>query len=169
MKRVGPAASFHCCFGACRSNSLQRRLDLDSAVHGSAVELHQLDQQVRAFGKGRLFEKRLLCADIERRDLCDRIDQHLVVEPADGVPVDGKAERVPEPARLPLDLGTLRKRQRRWLAVLELPDVDFGAAVCGVEAEVTDKSKPVGSEQNNVEPAVVQLLDSDDLADAADG
>src|SRR3954447_5396345 len=169
MRRAGPAASFHCCFGACRSSSLQRRFYLDSTVHGGAVKLHQLNQQVRAFGEGRLLEKRLLCCDIERRDLRDRIDQHLVVETADGVPVDGEAERVPEPARLPLDLGTLRKRQRRRLAVVELPDVDFGAAVCGVEAEVADEPEPVGAQQDNVEPAVVQLLDSDDLADAADG
>ena len=54
-------------------------------------------------------EQRLLGADVERRDLGDGIDQHLVVEPADRVPVDREPERIAEPARLALDLGALRR------------------------------------------------------------
>ena len=63
-----------------------------------------------------LLEQRLLGADVERRDLGDGVDQHLVVEPADRVPVDRKAQRVAEPPRLALDLGALGERQRRRLA-----------------------------------------------------
>ena len=39
---------------ACRSELLDRRLDLDPAGHRRAVELHQLDQQVRAAGQRHL-------------------------------------------------------------------------------------------------------------------
>ena len=99
----------------------------------SALELHQLDQQIGAAGERRLLEQRLLGADVERRDLGDGVDQHLVVEPADRGPVDRQPERVAEPPRLALDLGALAQRQRRRLAVVERGDVDVGVAVGRVE------------------------------------
>ena len=85
---------------------MQRLADV-RAARREALELHQLDDQVGAAGQGRLLEQRLLGADIERRDLGDGIDQHLVVELADRVPVDRQPKRIAEPPRLALDLGAL--------------------------------------------------------------
>ena len=82
-------------------------LDVGAAGDASALELHQLHQQIGAAGQRRLLEQRLLGADVERRDLGDGVDQHLVVEPADRRPVDRQPQRVAEPARLALDLGAL--------------------------------------------------------------
>ena len=114
------------------------------------------------------FEQRLLGADIERRDLGDRVDQHFIVEPGDRGPVDRKAERVAEPARFALHLRALDQRQRLGLLVVERGDVDLGAAVGGIGLGLADQPKAVGAQQHDVEPPVIKLLDPDHLADAAD-
>ncbi len=80
-------------------------------------------------GSAALLQQRLLRTHVERRDLRDRVDQHLIVEATDGVPVDRKSHRIAQPACLPLDLGTLAERKRRWLFVIEGFDIDVGAAV----------------------------------------
>ena len=81
------------------------------AAGRQALELHQLDDQVGTAGQGRLLEQRLLGADVERRHLGDGVDQHLVVEPAHRLPVDGQAQSVAEPPRLALDVRTLDARK----------------------------------------------------------
>ena len=82
------------------------------------------------------FEQRLLGADIERRDLGDGIDQHLVVEPADRVPIDRKPIASPSrrasrstSARSAIDSGG-------GSLVIECLDVDFRAAIGGVDFEL---------------------------------
>ena len=57
-------------------------------------------------------EQGLLRADVERRDLGDAVDQHLVVEPRDRIPVDRIAERIGIAARLALELGALGDAER---------------------------------------------------------
>ena len=114
------------------------------------------------------FEQGLLGADVERRDLGDRIDQHFVVEPADRGPVDRQAQSVAEALRVALDLGPLEQRQRRRVAVVERLDVDLGAAIGRVDLGLADQAETVRSQQHDVEAAVVEFLDPDNVADASD-
>ena len=88
-----------------------------------------MHQQVGATFKRVLLQKRLFGADVERRDLGDGIDQHLVVEPRDRRPIDGKAKRVAELARFLFNLCPLGDRQRVRLLIVERGNVDVGRAV----------------------------------------
>jgi hypothetical protein len=62
------------------------------------------------------FEQGLLRADVERRDLGDAVDQHLVVEPGHRFPIDRIAERIGVTPRFALELGALDARERLGLA-----------------------------------------------------
>ena len=100
---------------------------------GQALELHQLDDEVSAAGEARLFEQSLLGADIERRDLGDGIDQHLIVQSADRFPIDRKTQGVAKASRLALDICPLGDAQRRRLFIVEGGKVYVGLAIGGAD------------------------------------
>ena len=145
-----------------------QRLVRIRAARRQALELHQLHDQVGAALQGRLLEQSLLGADVERRHLGDGVDQHFVVEPSNRLPVDRQAERIAEAPRLALDLGPLDATQRRRLGVVEGGQIDIGLPVQGADIRFGDQPKTVRAHQHDVEAPVVELLDPDQLADAAD-
>ena len=132
-----------------------------------ALELHQLDDQFGAAGEAGFLEQRLLGAGVERRDLGDGVDQHFVVEPPDRVPVDRQPERIAEAARLALDRAAQDQRQRVGLAVVERGEVDVGLAIERAAVGLGDQAEAVRALEDDVEAPVVELLDPDDLAEAA--
>ena len=105
------------------------------------------------------FEQRLLRADVERRDLGDAVDQHLVVEPRDRVPFDHIAERVGIAPRLALDLGALGDgRATGVLILVEAAAVGIDLAVERVDLGLAGDAEAAEPFQHDVEAAVVQLL-----------
>ena len=70
--------------------------------------MEQLDQQIGACGDVGRLDQRLLRRSLERRDLRHAVDQALVVDPADRVPIDRIAARIGEAARFALEIGTER-------------------------------------------------------------
>ena len=73
-----------------------------------------------------------------------------------------------EAASFAFDLGAFGNRQGGRVLVIECLDVDFGTAVGRIDADIPEEAEPVRAEQDDIEPPVLQFLDSDDLADAAD-
>ena len=131
------------------------------------MELHQLDQQIGAPGERRLLEQGLV-APMSNGATGHPDHQHLDVEPPDRGPVDRSGQSVAEALRVALDLGPLEQRQGRRVAVIERFDIDLGAAISGVDLGFANQAEAVRPEQHDVEPTVVELLDPDDVADAAD-
>src|SRR3546814_5463521 len=66
--------------------SLQRRAPV-LAVE-APEELHHLHDQLGPYVERRCFEQRLLGCGVEGRDLRDAVDQRLVVELRDRIPID---------------------------------------------------------------------------------
>ena len=92
----------------------------------AAEELHELDDQLGALGQVGGLEQRLLGSDIERRDLGDSVDQRLVVEARDRLPIDRIALRLCEAPRLPLQRRPVGDAERA--AILVGLDLGFDLA-----------------------------------------
>ena len=75
--------------------SLQRRPII--AVM-AAEELHELNDELGPVVERRGFQQCLFRSGIEWRDLSDAIDQRLIIELGDRVPIDGIALRLREAA-----------------------------------------------------------------------
>ena len=114
------------------------------------------------------FEQGLLRADVERRDLGDAVDQHLVVEPRHRFPFDHIAERVGIAPRLALDLGALCDAEHLVRLFLEAAAVGIDLAVGRVDLGLPRDPEPAEALQHDVEAAVVKLVAAGDSADAAD-
>ena len=96
---------------------MERLPDVGSAGC-KALELHQLDDQVGSAGQGRFLQQRLLGANVERRDLRNGIDQHLIVQLPNRTPVDSQSQRIAEPLSLAFDFGPLGKAERIGLRIV---------------------------------------------------
>ena len=89
------------------------------------------------------------------------------VELAYGSPIDRQAQRIAESLGLPLHLGALGEAERLGLRIVEGGQVDVGLAIGGSKIPLRDQAEASGSVKHDVEPAVVQFLRADDLADAS--
>jgi hypothetical protein len=79
---------------------------------------------------------------IERGDLGDAVDQHLVVEPADRFPVDRIAERVGISFGLALQLGALDAGERIGVEVVVEPGlVRVDLAIGGRDLHLVGKAE----------------------------
>ena len=132
------------------------------------LELHELDQKLGARDDRRRLDQRLLGADVERRDLGDAVDQHLVVEPADRFPVDGIAQSIGITPRLALELGPLDAGERVRIGIIvEAAGIGIDLAIGGIDGRLARDPEATDSLQHDVEAAALDLLRTDDPAEAA--
>ena len=123
----------------------------------------------RARSTGVGLQQRLLGGDIERRDLGDAVDQCLVVELCDRVPVDRIAEASANGSRFAFQRGALDRApgcRDRPRSTLEQFGLDLAERRRDVEFARDAEAGFAG--QDDVEAAVVQRLDLGDPAEAAD-
>ena len=120
----------------------------------------------RAADVGR-FQQRLFGGGVERRDLGDAVDQALVVEPADRIPVDRIALRVGEAPRFGLQPARCAERQRLGL-VARRQQLGLDLAERRRHVELADDAEQRHALEHDVVAAIVERLDLGDLADAAE-
>ena len=108
------------------------------AARRHSLKLHQLDHQLGPPGERGFLEQRLLGPDIERRDLRDSVDQHLVIQPPHCIPIDRQPQRIAEAPRLALDVGPHHRGERIGIPVVER-ELDVGLAIARPDIGLGDQ------------------------------
>src|SRR3546814_3540436 len=134
-----------------------------------ALELHELDDQVSSRGQIVRLQQRLLGADVERGDLGDAVDQHLVVQPTYRLPVDDITQSVGIAFRFAFQLRPLDAGQRIGLDVIrESAEIGIDLAIGRLDLGFPRDAEAADAFEDDVEAAILQLLGADDPAEAAD-